>query len=729
MRSHGTNLRRHRLILTGPARTLAGVSEPDDPDARLLAVEVTAVRYRVPDGDFAVLSGLTEEGDEVTVTGPLAHLQAGESAEVGGQWRRHAKHGWQFHAERVRVLAPVSSQALIAYLSSIKHVGKRGAAWLVDQHGEGVLAVVDADPRSALAQVPGIGRQKVGAAVRSWEDQGEQRAIRLFLEEHGVPAAAAGRVVRHVGPGALDELRADPYALTEVEGIGFATADALAQALGTAPDAPGRLDAGLVHALQLAESDGHCFLPRAELMVRAERLLGTDAGHRLDAMVLAGRLVLEEDRVAEARMFNTERKLARLVRALVDDEPQLRAKKRNRALTSFVPTDAQWAVVTNVLGHRLSILTGLPGTGKSASMRALVDVLKANKRTVRLAAPTGKAARRLAESTGADATTIHRLLEWAPGEGFTRDEFSPIEGADVLVVDEASMLGVQLACALMAAIGPRTHVLLVGDPDQLAPVGPGRVLEDLIDAGSIPTVRLTEIFRQAARSMIVRAAHAINAGQHPPTTPGDGDIHDFFLIARDDPSRIFAEVCDLAAERLPRHYGVQAHEVQVLAPMHKGPLGIDAFNAALRARLNPDGEPVPGTPFRLGDRVLQTRNNHEEELMNGELGVLVSFDRERSTVVFAADDGRRLRLPVRATETLRLAHAISVHKAQGSNMGVVVMPLTRSHHVMLTRNLVYTALTRASLAAVLLGEPAALEVALGRRDAHLRHTRLAALVA
>ena len=705
------------------------MSEPADPDARLLAVEVTAVRYRVPDGDFAVLSGLTGDGDEVTVTGPLAHLQAGESAEVGGQWRRHAAHGWQFHAARVRVLEPVSSQALIAYLSSIKHVGKRGAAWLVEQHGAGVLAVIDGDPRGALGKVPGIGRQKVGAAVRSWEDQGEQRAVRLFLEEHGVPAAAAGRVVRHVGVGALDELRADPYGLTEVEGIGFATADALARALGTASDADGRLDAGLVHALQLAESDGHCFLPRGELVARAARLLGTDAAHRIDALVLAGRLVAEEDRVAEARMSATERKLARLVRALVDDAPQIEAPARDRGLTSFTPTEKQWAVVTNVLEHRLSILTGLPGTGKSASMRALVDVLKANKRSVRLAAPTGKAARRLAESTGAEATTIHRLLEWAPGEGFTRDAERPIDGADVLVVDEASMLGVQLACGLLDAVGPRTHVLLVGDPDQLAPVGPGRVLEDLIDGGTIPTVRLTEIFRQAARSMIVRAAHAINAGEHPPITPADGDIHDFFLIARDEPSRIFAEVCDLAAERLPRHYDIPAHEVQVLAPMHRGPLGIDAFNDALRARLNPDGETIPGTPFRLGDRVLQTKNNHEEELMNGELGVLVAVDRERQTVIFSADDGRRLRLPLRATDTLRLAHAISVHKAQGSTMGVVVMPLTRSHHVMLTRNLVYTAVTRASVASVLVGEPAALDVALGRRDAHLRHTRLAALVA
>ena len=692
-----------------------------------MAVEVAAVRYRVPDGDFAVIAAVAD-GAEITVTGPLAHLQAGESAELRGRWREHARHGWQFHAEGVKLLEPVSNEALAAYLGSIKHVGKRGAAWLVKTHGGEVLRLIDEDPRGVLGKVPGIGRQKVGAAVRSWEDQSDQRAMRLFLEEHGVPAAAAGRVVRHVGAGALDELRADPFALTLIDGIGFATADTLARALGIAPEADGRLDAGLVHALQLAESDGHCFLPRGELVDRAGRLLGFDASHRIDALVLAGRLLADGDQVGEARMWNTEQKLGRLVRALVEDDPQIAAKDRSRSLTSFQPTDAQWEVVTNVLEHRLSILTGLPGTGKSASMRALVDVLKANKRSVRLAAPTGKAARRLAESTGAEATTVHRLLEWAPDGGFLRDEENPIEGCDVLVVDEASMLGVQLACALMDAIGPRTHVLLVGDPDQLAPVGPGRVLEDLIEAGSIPTVRLTEIFRQAERSMIVRAAHAINAGEHPPTAPREGDLHDFFLIAR-EADRIFTEVCDMAAERLPRHYGVAPHAVQVLVPMHKGPLGIDAFNETLRARLNPDGGAIPGTPFRLGDRVIQTKNNHDEELMNGELGVLVSHDAERSSVIFSADDGRRLRLPVRATETLRLAHAISVHKAQGSNMAVVVLPLVRAHHMMLTRNLVYTALTRASTATVLVGEPAALALALGRRDAHRRHTRLAALVA
>jgi exodeoxyribonuclease V alpha subunit len=442
-------------------------------------------------------------------------------------------------------------------------------------------------------------------------------------------------------------------------------------------------------------------------------------------------VIVEQERVAEASMDAIERALGRRVRELLDDGPELKVKDVVRPTDgAFVPTDAQWAVVDHVLDGRLSILTGGPGTGKTASMGTVVDVLRAHRKTVRLCAPTGKAARRLSETTGADATTIHRLLEWVPGEGFTRDREHPIDGADVLIVDEASMLSVRLAQALLDAVGPRTHVLLVGDVDQLAPVGPGRVLEDLIASGAVPTTRLTEIFRQAARSMIVRAAHAINHGEPPPTIPGEGDIRDFFLIARAGPEAIFAEVTELAASRLAAHYGLERHaDVQVLAPMHKGPVGIDAFNTALRERLNPDGQPVTGTPFRIGDRVIQTRNDYEHELMNGELGVIVSYDDDRDAAILACDDGRTLRLPVKDCATLRLGHAISVHKSQGSQMPVVVVPLFRGHQMMLTRNLVYTALTRAERAAVFVGDVSALSYALGRRDAGTRYTRLAELVA
>jgi exodeoxyribonuclease V alpha subunit len=711
--------------------TVREVQEPPDPAARELTAEVAAVRWRSPDGDFAVLIGITDEGDEVVLTGAVGHVHELETVQAAGAWRRHPRHGWRFEIERVRVAEPASEGALLAYLSSVKHIGQRGARFLLERHGPAdVLAVVDADPARVLREIPGIGALRIGAAVRSWNEQTALREVRLFLESHGVPAAVAARIYRAFGAGSIARLQADPYAMTELDGIGFATADALADALGVPPDAPARLDAGLLHVLREAEQDGHCHLPRAELAERARRLLRADAEDRVDELAAQGRLVVEEELVFDAGMHRLERGLAAKVAELAGAAPALRLRDVRRPTAgAFVPNDAQWSAISAVLEHRLSILTGGPGTGKTSAMRALVDLLRERRRSVRLCAPTGKAARRLAETTGADATTIHRLLEWVPGEGFARGPDNPIDGADVLVVDEASMLSVRLAASLLSAVGPRTHVLLVGDVDQLAPVGPGRVLEDLIDSGAVVTTRLAEIFRQAARSLIVRAAHAVNHGEPPPTRPGPDDIRDFFVIDRRDPAATFAEICSLVAQRLPAHYGLQpVGEVQVLAPMHRGPAGIDAFNAELRSRLNPDGAPIPGTSFRLHDRVIQTVNNHERELMNGELGLLVHHDADRDTVIFAADDGRLIVLPIAELDSLRLAYAISVHKAQGSSAPAVVFPLVSAHSIMLTRNLVYTAVTRAERVAVLVGEPSALALALRRRDARRRHTRLAELV-
>ncbi len=691
------------------------------------------MRWRADDGDFAVVVGLTDDGDHVTITGPLAHVHEGEAVDLGGEWREHPKHGRQFLARQVLVREPVSDQAIRAYLGAIKHVGPKGARWLYEKHGDEVLSIVDADPRARLLEVPGIGRSKIRDAIASWEDQGALRAVRLFLETHGVPASVAARIYRVFGAGAIEQLRADPYALTQMDGIGFRTADALARALGTPPDSEGRLDAGLLHALDLAELDGHCYLPRPALVARAAELLDHDASARVDLLAARGAIEIDaQDRVADARLAAIERRLARHAHELATAEAVLDLAEGPVRPTegAFAPTDEQWSAVELVLEHRLSILTGGPGTGKSSAMRALVDVLRDGAAKVRLCAPTGKAARRLAEVAGVDATTIHRLLEYVPGEGFTRDAEDPIPGADVLIVDEASMLDVRLAGALFDAVGPATHVLLVGDVDQLAPVGPGRVLEDLIDSGIVPTTRLTAIFRQAARSLIVRAAHAMNNGEPLPTKPTGDDLRDFFLISRTDTSAAFAEICELATTRLPAHYGLApVGEVQILAPMHKGPLGIDAFNEELRRRLNPDGNAIPGTALRIGDRVLQTKNDHEHELMNGELGVLVSHDAERSLAIMKGDDGRTLSLPVASLATLKLAYATSVHKAQGSQAKAVVVPLFRGHAIMLTRNLLYTAITRAERVCVLVGDPSALQIAAGRREATTRHTRLAELAA
>jgi exodeoxyribonuclease V alpha subunit len=382
------------------------------------------------------------------------------------------------------------------------------------------------------------------------------------------------------------------------------------------------------------------------------------------------------------------------------------------------------------LAHRVSILTGGPGTGKTMSMRVLVQLLRSEGRTVRLCAPTGKAARRLGRATGEAASTIHRLLEWMPNGGFARDASTPIEDAEMLIVDEASMLSVSLAQALLCAVGPNTHVLLVGDVDQLAPVGSGRVLEDLIACERVPVTSLKQIFRQAARSLIVRAAHAINRGEEPPLSGDDDTIRDFFFIRATETQEIFDAVISLASERLASHYGLDPNiEIQVLAPMRKGPVGIEAINTELRARLNPRGEPIAGSPLRVGDRVIQTRNDHEHELMNGEVGVIVEHSPDSQRVRLATDDGRQLTLPTAALDTVQLAYAISIHKSQGSQAPAIVVALASSHGMMLTRNLLYTAVTRSERVCVVVGEPQAMRYALSRRDARARYTRLADLVA
>jgi exodeoxyribonuclease V alpha subunit len=701
-----------------------------------LTVEVMSVRYRAPETDFTVLMALTEEGEEFVLTGALSHLHEGETVKLTGSWREHPKHGRQFQAVQAHPREPTSELALLGYLSQIKHVGPRGAAFLLDRHGTEVLHVVDRSPRKSLLAVPGIGRARIAAAVESWEEQISQREVRIFLAEHGVPAAVAGRVYRAWGSESVGRLRENPYSISELPGVGFQTADALARALGTPPDAPGRLDAGLLHTLRQAELGGHCFLPQAELCRLALRLLGRNPEKRLASLRRREKIVCERDAagqqiVYEAGLHRLEQSLAGCVRDLIAAKPTIKLKRVRRPTTgSFLPTDDQWHAVGVALAHRVSILTGGPGTGKTMSMRVLVQLLRSEGRSVRLCAPTGKAARRLGRATGEAASTIHRLLEWMPNGGFARDASTPIEEAEMLIVDEASMLSVSLAQALLCAVGPNTHVLLVGDVDQLAPVGSGRVLEDLIACERVPVTSLKQIFRQAARSLIVRAAHAINRGEEPPLSGDEDTIRDFFFISATQPQVIFDEVVSLASKRLASHYKLNPNvEIQVLAPMRKGPVGIEAINAALRARLNPEGEAIAGTPLRVGDRVIQTRNDHDHELMNGEIGVLTDHNPDSQRVRLATDDGRELGLPVSALETVQLAYAISIHKSQGSQAPAIVVALSSSHGIMLTRNLLYTAVTRSERVCVVVGEPQALRLALSRRDARARYTRLAELVA
>lgn len=711
-----------------------------------LELEVAGVRFRSDDGSFAVVDAISDATGHEVLVGPLGHLEPGDRVRATGERQQHAKHGERFKVRGLQSLAPEGDEALSRVLQRVPGVGPVAAEQLIERFGDELLERLDESPRDVLRRVRGLSGEKLTEAVDHWRAEAGPRAVRLLLEQHQVDAATIGRVIRALG----DEpdvalLRADPYRLTERSGIGFVTADAIALALGEARDSAARRQAGTLQALRLAEEDGHCHLPHDELVRRAVRLLagrdpwqpaggGIDSasvGEALDGLIASGAVVDRDGRVATLELDEDEALLATLVAGLATDAPTLDVEVPESAPEALdpAPSAEQWQAVGSAVGHRLSILTGGPGTGKTQTMKALVTTLRSAGRRVLLCAPTGKAARRLSEATGAEATTIHRLLGYVPGEGFQHDEDDPIPDGVMLVVDEASMLPLDLAVALLRAIGPTTHVLLVGDVDQLAPVGPGRVLQDLLESGEVPAVRLSRIFRQAERSLIVRAAHAMNRGEPPQTVPGPDDVRDFFLIERPDPFAAADEIVSLVTRRLPAHYDVPAvGGVQVLAPQRKGACGVETLNARLREVLNPGGRAVAGggalRGLRQGDRVMQTRNDHEAEVMNGELGMLVQVELDGKQVVVAMDDGRTIRLPSDRLDTWDLAYACTVHKAQGSSVPVAVVPVVAEHRHMLTRNLLYTAVTRAERACVMVGDRGAIAGALRKVDGATRYTAL-----
>jgi exodeoxyribonuclease V alpha subunit len=753
---------------------------PGGPDELTLELEVVNVRYRSDDGQFAVLDAVPAGDDAVpggheVVVGPVGHLDEGDRVRASGRRTQHPKHGERFQVRALQSVEPSDDEAVSRVLQRVPGVGPRAAELLLERFGEELLGRLEENPRDVLRRVKGLTGEKLTEAVEAWRAEAGPRAVRLLLERHGLDAATIGRVIRALG----DEpdvglLRSDPYRLTSRSGIGFPTADAIAIALGEDPASEERRRAALVHALARAEDDGHCHLPHDEAISRTTRLLaGRDVPwSEVDALVpgvaaalrglIADHAVVDRDgRVATLELDEAEALLAEIVARMTTDVPTIdvavadeppteaapaerlavghgapvadedataapsgpEATATRRANADPLPSPEQWEAVRLACAHRLSILTGGPGTGKTQTMRALVRVLKDAGRSVLLCAPTGKAARRLSEATGAQATTIHRLLGFVPGDGFQHDEDDPIPDGGMLVVDEASMLPLDLAVALLRAVGPRTHVLLVGDVDQLAPVGPGRVLQDLLESSVVPAVRLTRIFRQAERSLIVRSAHAMNHGQPPITQPGPDDVRDFFFIDRADALTAADEIVSLATARLPTHYGVPAvGGVQVLAPQRRGACGVEALNARMREILNPGGRQAKGSALREGDRVMQTRNDHESEVMNGELGMLVRVDGDDA--LLAMDDGRTIRLPVVRLDTWELAYACTVHKAQGSSIPVAVVPVLTEHRHMLTRNLLYTAVTRAEKACVMVGDKAAVRQALGRVDGATRYTAL-----
>jgi len=709
---------------------------------------LTGFTFRNPDTGFAVARLLSDGATErFSVVGQLAQLAEGQRVKVTGRFEEHPRFGRQLKVLETQAVLPNSIDGIRAYLASslIKGIGPEMAQRITDRFGEDTLKIIQTQPRR-LREVKGLGKKRISqltAAVRAQQDVQE---VMVFLRAHGLGESLATRIVKLYGKGAAARIQANPYQLAEeVLGIGFRIADRLAMEMGLATDAPERIQAGILFALGQAAKDGHCYLPVMDLQQAAAALLGCeeqDIANELPAVADAGRVVTERPpgppllvadeptRVYPLALHQAEAGAAAAIDHLLGSEAPRLPLQSEQALRWFearshmqLPQGQKDAVLT-ALRQPVSVITGGPGVGKTTIIRALVQILEAKDLTLLLAAPTGRAAKRLEESTGKTASTVHRLLEFQPGVNrFQRDSRNPLLG-DVLVVDEASMLDVLLAYNLFRAIPPRMKLVLVGDVNQLPAVGPGQVLKDLIDSGRIPVTRLTEIFRQTAESLIVGNAHRLLLGEIPDS---GGEDSDFFFVPATSSEHARQLIQELVVRRIPRKYHLDpVQDIQVLCPMYRGEAGADAINLDLQNVLNPGALQIEraGRRYREGDKVMQTRNDYEMELFNGDTGRITRLPRDGKSLRVRFGD-RDLEYPVASLDALMPAYAITVHRAQGSEYPAVVMPLTTQHFMMLRRNLLYTAITRGRRLVVLVGTHKALAMAVHNNEEASRFAGLA----
>ncbi|HEX6100694.1 MAG TPA: ATP-dependent RecD-like DNA helicase [Thermoanaerobaculia bacterium] len=679
----------------------------------------------------------------ITVVGHAGAVHQGERILAQGEWRDDRTHGRQFVADRIAPL-PMQGRAQIeTFLASgaVKGVGPSTAHLMIVHFGDKVLDVLDSTPER-LRELPGIGPKRARMIGESWAAQRSTRELMMFLADSGIGVARAGRIQKQFGADAVRVIQQNPYRLVrEVRGIGFATADALALKLGLARDSIDRIRAGLTHTLLEASAQGHCGLPTEDLIESCAKLLaiptdriGEGITLELEARHLVRDLLGERDAVFLPWLHRAESITGATLRLLAQGRPSWPEINIGKALqwvelkTRVSLAPSQRAALETMLRSKVCVITGGPGVGKTTLVRSVVEIVGAKDTDILLAAPTGRAARRLGESTGREAKTIHRLLEVNAQTGeFMRDESNPLE-CDLLIVDEASMIDVMLMSALVRALPPDAALLLVGDVDQLPAVGPGQVLADVIGSGAIPVVRLTEVFRQDAASRIVVSAHAINEGRMPELGHKDGD---FFFFRAADSAAAAERIVDLVTERIPKRFGHEPlREIQVLCPMRRGAAGVEGLNAALQKRLNPRASrpEAPrierlGTAFHAGDKVMQTVNNYDKDVFNGDTGVIVEIDAEAGTAVIDMD-GRPVEYEGDEMDDLVLAYATTIHKSQGSEYPAVVIALTMQHAIMLQRNLVYTAVTRGKKLVVLVGEEKALRQAVQTTSTRRRWTRL-----
>lgn len=703
---------------------------PSDPAAFCAEVEVLARRWASPDGARAILSARTTTGEDVALLGPIGHLQEGDYARVEGEWKVDDRFGPQVQVRVATPVDPSDAKAQAKFLTSLPGVGPRSAARLLDDFGDRLFTALDRDPQYVFSTLPRMSATGAAAAAAAWRDRRGERDLYLLLAPHKLTRMVKPLLARH-GAVACQEVRRDPYALVAERGVGFLTADRIARDCGIPEDAPARAEAALLHALMVGEADGHTCLPLPELMRRAAELVGPVDTARLGALERRHAVVIERDVVWRRATHRSERLVASGIARLLAEPPSRRVAVPAEPQGGL--TVEQWSAVRSAFEQGVSVVTGGPGTGKTTLTRAVVEIAHRAGFNVALCAPTGRAARRLQQATGRDASTVHRLLEWGRGgdagrfDGPARGADDPLD-VDLVVLDEASMAGQALMAFLLDAIPSGARLVIVGDVDQLPSVDAGRVLADLIASDVVPVTRLTEPLRQAKRSLIVRAAHAINAGVYPPTCAPDGEEvdRDFFVIARRSPAEVLQEVGALVTERLPRYYDVDPlRDILVLAPSRTW---VASLNEHLVGLINPNGEPVGKTDVRVGDKALWTANDSELDLMNGMTVIVEHFDGQAGQAAVTDEDGRVVMVPRDKLINLQPAYAMTTHRAQGVEAPITITVMHRhaTHPELLCRPLLYTAVTRARRASLIVGDVQTLADAIGRVSSNARHTGLAA---
>jgi exodeoxyribonuclease V alpha subunit len=703
---------------------------------------VERVTFHNPDTGYAVLRVQTgPRRGLITIVGNTPSVYAGEHVAGTGTWVQDRDHGLQFKAESLEVSPPAGRAAVARYLGSglVKGIGPRYAQKIVDVFGDRTLQVIDESP-AFLAEVKGIGPKRIELIRESWKQQKSVRRIMIFLQSLGVGSGRAMRIHKRYGESAIDAIRANPYCLaTDIWGVGFKTADEMARKLGIPADAPARARAALLYILNELAGEGHTGFPEAGALEQTAALteIPVDAIRaEADAVVAGGEAVRDpmpgEPWLYLKRLHRAEcGAAAALVRLSRGPHPLPRVDIERAvawagAKMNVTLAPAQADAIRRSLRDKVLVVTGGPGVGKTTIVRGIVEIFAAKNMRVALCAPTGRAAKRLGETTGREARTIHRLLEFDPSTyGFQHDEDRPLD-FDLIIADEASMIDISLFHALVRAVSPWSCLLLVGDVDQLPSVGPGAVLADVIRSGVVPVVRLTQIFRQAHTSYIVRAAHAVNAGETPESAPsGRGD---FYTVAAESPAQIVDKMITLIRDRIPAKFGFDAvNDVQVLTPMNRGELGARALNQTLQATLNPPGPPEVqrfGWTFRVGDKVIQTENNYQREVFNGDIG-RVSAVRPDERELLVTFDGKTVSYDFEELDELALAYAITIHKSQGSEYPAVVIPLHAQHFLLLRRNLLYTAITRGKKLVTVVGSRWAIGKAVSQTDDTRRSTLLA----